>query len=158
MFGLKKKISLTKEEIAELLRMATGDAIGILNSDDFFKINAKQAVDKQKELLNYSTDSNELVEQVVKELVSKTVLWSFDGTKINNTLNINPPFSYITNNDLKNLPLEDRPMLTGNLLKCDLEPGTTSSALLFNYKQYKNAKNVKDKKSIYIPLSLCTNP
>ena len=157
MFGLKKKISLTKEEIAELLN-TNPEALKAfeqayeaapIETDDFFKINAKQAVDKQKELLNYSTDSNELVEQVVKELVSKTVLWSFDGTKINNTLNINPPFSYITNNDLKNLPLEDRPMLTGNLLKCDLEPGTTSSALLFNYKQYKNAKNVKDKTMYY---------
>lgn len=151
MFGLKKKkISLTKDEIAKLLN-TNPKALEefekaynsvVMESDNFFDINSRQAVEEHKNNLSQVNISNDLVERIVEELVNKTAIWNFNGTEINtNNLTLNKEISYITNEDLKDIPLEERPMLTGNLMKTDLEPGTTSSALLYNYKQYLDTNN-----------------
>ena len=151
MFGLKKKkISLTKDEIAKLLNTnpkaleefeKAYNSVA-MESDNFFDINSRQAVEEHKNNLSQVNISNDLVERIVEELVNKTAIWNFNGTEINtNNLTLNKEISYITNGDLKDIPLEERPMLTGNLMKTDLEPGTTSSALLYNYKQYLDTKN-----------------
>ena len=151
MFGLKKKkISLTKDEIAKLLNTnpkaleefeKAYNSVA-MESDNFFDINSRQAVEEHKNNLSQVNISNDLVERIVEELVNKTAIWNFNGTEINtNIQSLNKEISYITNEDLKDIPLEERPMLTGNLMKTDLEPGTTSSALLYNYKQYLDTNN-----------------
>ncbi len=151
-----KKVELTKDEIAELLNVSPEalesferayNAVDSI-SDNIFKINAKQA----KELMsqNESTVSDKLIDRIVDELCFITQIWSYDGKSIGIIDNRDYDYmkSLVTKEELDNIPIEQRPMLTSTLMRRDLK-GDSSAAILFNYKHYKEATNIKDKRQYY---------
>lgn len=151
-----KNVELTKDEIAELLNVSPEalesferayNAVDSI-SDNIFKINVKQI----KEIMSQdeSTVSEELINRIVDELVFITQKWSYDGKSIDISDNRDYDYmrSLVTKEELDNIPIEQRPMLTSTLMRKDLK-GESSAAVLFNYKQYKNATNIRDKRQYY---------
>lgn len=149
-----KKVELTKDEIANLLNISP-EALAQFEkaynatdtiSDNIFKINAKQAsslINREK-----STVSEELVDRIVNELVAATYIWKYDGKNVDMIDKEEYMMPLVSKEELDMIPIEQRPMLTSTLMRRDLK-GNSSAAILFNYKHYKEATNIKDKMQYY---------
>lgn len=153
----RKQISLNKDEIAQLLKVSSAaleafekaySEVPMQETDDLFSVNAQMAKAKNADKTS-DTSLDTIKERIVEELISKTIKWSYDGENVTHTpMKLLSDNNYITNKELTDIPLDQKPMLAGNLMKCDLA-GDTSSALLFNYQSYKNATNEKDRQMYY---------
>ena len=144
-----KEISLSKDEIAELLKISpkaleefeNSYNANDIKSDNILKVNAKQMAElKEGEI---STITNELLNRIVDELLSITPIWSFDGNSISTNIgNLITSNNLVTKEELDKIPLEQRPMLTSTLMRKDLS-GDTASTLLYNYKKFLETKNIQ---------------
>lgn len=74
------------------------------DSNNLFDINAKQAAEEKEGILSNGC-SQDIINRIVDELLSQTVVWKFDGKRVNGTL------------DTKSLPETEVKVLKEELLK-----------------------------------------
>lgn len=153
---------LTKAELAAFLQTtpealkAFEDAYTLysINGDetdnDPFHLNAKQAasLNHSKTVGDTVTDT-ELEDRIVRELLHKTTIYSYDGVKAE-TINIEEDEAYspVTASDILSLPCECRPQLSGNLINKDISEDS-SSILLMQYKKYLEETNPETRQQWY---------
>lgn len=141
---------LSKDQIANILKTTPGAldafekayaAAPIDDSDNLFDINAKDMAAAMSAKTN-AVDENlqSMKDRIVNELLSKTVVWSYDGEK--NDAEIFLPDEGcipVTNTEINALPEAIRPQLTGSLMKVDIA-GESYKALLESYAASQNMK------------------
>jgi hypothetical protein len=117
------KMTISKDEVAELLK-TTPEALDAFEkayteasarefkeSDNFFDVNSRQAVsDLLKNIKNTSEKVELLTSGIVDELLDQTNIKRITDKKVN----------YVSNDDLKTVPENIRPQLTGHLMKVDI--------------------------------------
>lgn len=104
------------------------------DSNNLFDINAKQAAEEKEGILSNGC-SQDIIDRIVDELLSQTVVWKFDGKRVNGTL------------DTKSLPETDAKVLKEELLKIskDVRPQFTGTFV---------AKDMKESSSEIVYLML----
>ena len=159
MFGRKEEISLSADEMAEILKTSP-EALeefeksyksasfqkGI--SDNYFEINAKQAKEMKEPVLTEEAP-DDLIDRIVKELVAETSVYTYEKKKqyITDFSALIGENKTVTAEDLETLPKEVRPQCTGNLMPQGI-PGTGGS-LLYNLERMKTAKSDKERSQWY---------
>lgn len=105
---------------------------------NLFQQNAAKVIDKSDKLVSLSESAEELVEQIVEELLSQTVIW--DSTK-GEVLPSPTPVRYLQ--DAKSLiSLQDKGLqFSGYMCKQDI-PEPSSKALLSQYQSYVKTGNM----------------
>jgi hypothetical protein len=105
---------------------------------NLFQQNAAKVIDKSDKLVSLSESAEELVEQIVEELLSQTVIW--DSTK-GEVLPSPTPVRYLP--DAKSLiSLQDKGLqFSGYMCKQDI-PEPSSKALLSQYQSYVKTGNM----------------
>lgn len=149
LFQKESNHSLNKEKIIKMLKLspeklAEFDAAyqrrclqdGV--SDNLFEVSAKEAVS-----LAQKTDQdvpNKIIPRIVRELLAQTSVWVFDGRNVLlQTFENNDALVPVTNKEILTLPEEQRPQLTGTLMKTDIN-GPSYPALLGQYGKYLELK------------------
>ena len=66
------------DKFEEMYRKAGSSEIG---SDNLFDINAKQAAEEKEGILSNGC-SQDIIDRIVDELLSQTVVWKFDGKRL----------------------------------------------------------------------------
>lgn len=157
----KAKCALTKDEIAEMLKISP-EAYGAFEkaynsnvlytgtSDNFFEINAKQAAEEKSGIIpDIHSNLDDMIKRIVGGLVSKTDKYIYDGHtgrfEIHEEKILDNP---VTNAEILSLPEKIRPQLTESLMKIDVDKHS-SDMLLMNYKQYLTAKDEKTARQWY---------
>jgi hypothetical protein len=122
-------------------------------------MNSRQAADKRREggedsavSCNDSTEEclADLRSRIVAELLAKTTAYRYDGTRpVRDTFPALPAGAeMVSNTDIRNLPENFRPQLTGNLAKVDIQEPAYPS-LLWCYQMAKTTRNPKKKAEYY---------
>lgn len=104
---------------------------------NLFQQNAAKVIDKSDKLISLSAETDVLVEQIVEELVSQTVIWNSEQNKV---LPLPQPARYLQ--DAKTLvSLQEHGLqFSGYMCKQDM-PESSSKALLSQYKSYVKTGN-----------------
>lgn len=155
----KNSPALKKDEVAKILRISPEaleafekayEKYAFEESDNFFEMNAKQAVMENEKAAECSENLEELKGRIVKELLSQTVVYSYDGKNAvtRQVLSLPDNTVFVNNNDIKVFSEDIRPQLAGNLMKVDISEPTYMS-LLFVYDKFQREKNPKLKKEWY---------
>lgn len=158
---LKGKSKDTRDEIAEILKVDKGalDAFnesyakhaldGAMETDNFFDVNSRQAAGEKAGIIQTnSVELDDIINRIVMELISKARIWSYDGSVHTWENVLSEKVIPVTNDEIKTLPEEIRPQLTGSLSKVDIsEPAY--KVLLSNYISYVNEKNLQKKQIFY---------
>ena len=149
--NLKQKI-IKRDAVAKLLR-SSPDILKEFESvyqqqkedkEDFFRLNAKDMSELHEGIIEPST----LMGRIVSELVHDTPVWSFDGKNVTiNDVIAESIMDPVTLEEIKMLPPEQRPQLTGTLGKVDMDE-KSHAVLLLLWKKYKKAKG-KLKQDLY---------
>lgn len=165
-FGKKSesKVSMSKEDIAAFLQTSPEKLAQfesyykteILENnepdiDNFFDINAKQAAAMNAgTTIEMTCEGAGLVDQIVAELVSMTRVYAYDGETAGFRKQKALPenYSMMTLDDIREIPAELQPQLTGTLMKKDIA-GDSSSALMFYLKSMRDAKDENTKRLMY---------
>lgn len=155
----RKKTMMDKDSIAALLStnrealdaFENSYQINALNNEeeDLFQINSRQAsaaVRTVKDNMLFTDDviaqANTIKNHIVNELVAQTYIYSFDGN-LQSTQSLIPKavdnMVPISNEDMKSIPRELRPQLTGNSAVKETN-GFSSDALLFYYQMMMDEK------------------
>ena len=165
--NMSDKIALSKEEIADLLK-TDPEALQkfeesyenhVLKKDDisdnFFEINAKQITKERKkyvlpDISPVNQDYDIIIQRIISELLEQAAVYHWDGKQEHiETFDALPDgYQPVTMDDLKKIPEEYRPELTGRLYKKDIAEDT-ASLLLYYYKMYLESKDKKVKKHFY---------
>ena len=152
----KKLTTIDKKKIAELLStnpealeaFEQAYAIGALDDEDisenFFEINSRQAASMMKKGQELDTEKlSDIKMRIVNELLNECAVWNFDGQKVSTNNNLGSPVEKpVTNEEIKMLPEDMRPQLTGNLMKVDINVPSYIT-ILENYINFLNEKNPK---------------
>lgn len=153
----KDAISMTKEEMAELLK-TTPKALEefenaykkyAINADDgsYFSVSAKQMSDSLDHTTDVDTDV--IIKKIVNELLAQTYVFSYEDGKINAEGPLaEEPTEFVTLEEVMNIKPELRPQVTGNMLKKDIADDSYK-AILFEYQQSKTAKTPKERLQHY---------
>lgn len=121
-------------------------------SDNLFTISAKEisefVMDSKQE---FTSETLEIIDRIVKELVAQTDVFVYDGNKhqimIEDYTHLLPEISAVTLEEIKLLPKEMQPDLSGNLIKRDvLDSGMM---LLAHYNRFLKESNSKKKRAAY---------
>ena len=159
---------LQKDAIAELLRISpealeafeTAYAAHALNeeSDNFFQVNSRQAVNAQHAIDPEKTGEpideieyfESLCSRIVDELLAQTETYVFDGNlaKVKPHLALPAGTAMVSNEDINRLPERIRPQLAGNLMKVDIAEKSYPH-LLWYYEKSKTAKTEKQRRDAY---------
>ena len=153
--------SLTAEQIADILSV-TPEAVAsfekayqthILDADytdggffDLCKKQIKSLMPKKEQPLD-----DALIDRIVKELMTSLVtlrVTNDNGLEYNEQFDANPPAVYITNDEVKQLPKEQRPQLTGKLIKKDIE-AMSYHMVLSMYDRFLHGKTPQERKMGY---------
>lgn len=163
-FGKKaKKAMMTKEEIAEFIK-TDPEALRSFEesytkhvknkvSNNFFAVNAKQAVSEKCFLSDFAAENvhlDALVQRIVAELLDSAAVYVWDGADDHVQTFDSLPENYVpvSNEDLKAVPEGYRPELTGYLYKRDI--GEAASGMLLSvYKDFLLCKDPKKKMQLY---------
>lgn len=165
--NMSDKITLSKEEIADLLK-TDPEALQKFEesyenhvlkkediSDNFFEINAKQITKERKkyvlpDISPVNQDYDIIIQRIISELLEQAAVYHWDGKHEHiETFDALPDgYQPVTMDDLKKIPEEYRPELTGQLYKKDIAEDT-ASLLLYYYKMYLESKDKKVKKHFY---------
>lgn len=154
------RAGISREEAAEMLRTdpallerfehtyaAHKAAAGI--SDNLFQVSAKE----MKSLMEHTGETDrDIQNRIVSELLSQTEVLSFDGKsftveKFAQTEGSLP--APVTADEVRQLPEEKRPCLTGFLAKRDMGDNASYPALLSMYKLYLKEQDERKKKNFY---------
>lgn len=166
-FGKKaKKAMMTKEEIAEFIK-TNPEALRSFEesytkhvknkvSNNFFAVNAKQAVSEKCFLSDFAAENvhlDALVQRIVAELLDSAAVYVWDGADDHVQTFDSLPEDYVpvSNEDLKSVPEGYRPELTGYLYKRDI--GEAASGMLLSV--YKDFLLCKDPKYILAGEQAC---
>ena len=119
-------------------------------SDNLFRINSRQVAEiKEGMLTDVPAELQDVVEKIVSDLVSQTIMYSYDGKR-------SIVFDYrrdlsqsrrVTAEEIQALPKNKQPDLTGSMIKRDI-PGSGIS-LVAMWDEYQKANNPNLKKAIY---------
>ena len=119
-------------------------------SDNLFRINSRQVAEiKEGMLTDVPAELQDVVEKIVSDLVSQTIMYSYDGKR-------SIVFDYrrdlsqsrrVTAEEIQALPKNMQPDLTGSIIKRDI-PGSGIS-LVAMWDEYQKANNPNLKKAIY---------
>ena len=149
--NLKQKI-MRKDALASLLQ-SSPDALKEFErvyqqqkeeKEDFFQLNAKDVSKIHEGVIEPSA----LTERIVSELIHDTSIWAFDGKNVSvNDAIAEKSMDPVTLEEIKMLPPEQRPQLTGTLGKVDMNK-KSHVVLLLLWKKYKKAKG-KLKQDLY---------
>lgn len=157
----RKEAALTKDELAALLK-TTPEALEAfekayelhsINGEDtktnLFEINAKQAAACNHKGNKDAVPDTELEDRIVNELLSRTVVYNYDGSKADIIrFTVNDKYLPVTADEIMSLPCECRPQLTGNLVQKDISEDS-SVALLMQYKNFLKETNPQKKQQWY---------
>lgn len=157
-----KPNEIDKNEIAKLLSTSKEAleafeetyASKVLNSDtipeNFFEINSRQASAMHPRIATTNDEQlNDIKQRIVKELMSETHIWKFDGNEIVcNNGKSSPITNPVTNEEINQLPEHLRPQLTGTLMKVDINKPTYPT-LLELYWHFLNEKDPKIRQLYY---------
>ena len=138
-----KKPKISKEEIASLLKTTPEALLAFENSyktykneisDNFFEVNSRQI----KELMDLPDEipkeAASVAKRIVKELLLQTRVYDSE-TDSYFTFATHEEVKEVTNEELKSIPEEFRPQLTGTLAKKDVK-GESCEPILWFYKKY----------------------
>lgn len=151
MFNFLKK-SFSKEDAAAILKMNPETLAEFErayqkasiseedNSDNFFDMNSRKAVSEHQEM--HTAESTQNAEMLTQRIVNE--LLSFNGQKRLTDANTQP----VTMSEIKELPENIRPQLTGELMKVDIT-GDSYTAVLEMFKHFQKEKNPKKKVQFY---------
>lgn len=154
-----KQKTITKEEIAELLKVDTEtfkkfeesyklNVLDKIDTDNLFELNAKQVAAEREGINITNVDGlDTLIDRIVSELVASTNIWNYDGSRVTITT---PTVleGTVTKEEILNIPEEIRPELSGSLLKIQCDDNS-SIALMDMYNHYLKEKNPIKKKGFY---------
>ena len=152
---------LSKDEIANILK-TNPDALAAFEesysknvldkvSDDFFEINAKQAVSKLEHLDEKNSGKLEwLTSRIVDELLMQTSVYCYDGKQASITRfeSPNPDIIPVTLKDFDGIEKSLHPDLTGTMYKRDI-PQDTSDMILYFYDRWRKSTKSEDKEMSY---------
>lgn len=154
---------LTKDDAAAMLNMSR-EALDAFeasyqkeilsqapDTSNLFDINAKQAGEIHTAMTSGQiTDAaNAVIKNIINELLEQTQIMEYDGENLNiKQFDAKTPVPKTSLDDVKNLPAEIQPQLTGIYAKRDIDE-STAMTLLYNYKRWKEAKSPDDKKIWY---------
>ena len=121
-------------------------------SDNLFAISAKEisdfVMDSKQE---FTPETLEIISRIVKELVAQTDVFVYDGNKhqvtIEDYTHLLPVVSAVSLDEIKALPKEMQPDLSGNLIKRDIPE--SGMMLLDHYNRFLKESNPKKKKLTY---------
>lgn len=150
-FLSKQKNALEKEEIAKLLKVspevlqqfeeAYHSVLENEIPEGYFEYNAKQATERHSGLPAQTEGMDDIIERIVEELIDQTPIWKYDGISVTAK---KAPYrikqGFVTNNDLKCFPEKERPMLTGKLIKKDINR-EVYPLILNTYCEYRKEKD-----------------
>lgn len=155
LFSEKKKIELSKEEIAALLKTSPEllakfeeayKARPIKESDNLFDLNAK---DVSESCINdISPDLEDIVERIVDSLVNDTIIFKYENKTLTAKQMLTDAVESVTLEEIKSLKEEDRPQLTDRLMRVDVDT-CASNVLLMEYQSYLQEKDKKKKEHWY---------
>lgn len=164
MFQRKDGVSLTKEEIAKLLKCSPKALQAFENAyqtqvlddpalpENLFEVNAKQAVrslsDEHKDV---TEEVDRLIDRIVNELLNQTEIYSWNGQGSEDLIEYKRCADHdpnVTLEEIKALPKELRPQVTGTLMKKDLG-AHSCDALLYQYQCWKKETDPKKKQMHY---------
>ena len=156
---LKKKDLFDKDKVAELLQMSPQalekfekayavNALDVSSSDNLFDINAKMAAEQKAGIVIIPENVEKMIEEIVDDLVLKTYVYSTNTKYTYEQLPQKTSECVITNDDIKALPVELRPQLTGNMMKVDIETPSYLT-LCDNYSRYLKDKDSAKGKQFY---------
>lgn len=154
--------ALTKTELAAFLKTtpealkAFEDAYALhaINAsegeNDLFRFNAKQAAGLNHDRCDKDAVSDaDLEDRIVNELLSQTVIYSYDGVKAEEIKFVGRgEQTPVTASEILSLPAECRPQLSGNLVQKDISKDS-SPFLLMAYKRYLDETSPKKKQHWY---------
>ena len=113
-------------------------------SDNLFAISAKEmsdfVMDSKQE---FTPETLEIISRIVKELVAQTDVFVYDGNKhqvtIEDYTHLLPVVSAVSLDEIKALPKEMQPDLSGNLIKRDIPE--SGMMLLDHYNRIQRKRN-----------------
>ena len=118
----------------------------VLNADDYFEVNSRQAVYCFRNNEELSEESERICSAIVEELVSRTVTYTYDGTsKYSKTTE---PKTLVSRREINALPEKQRPQLTGTMIVRDTS-GDPTDLLMHQYIKYLEARGPEEKKMYY---------
>lgn len=117
-------LNVSPEALENFEKSYANYSINVTNKP-FFELNAKDIIQKNEGItpdVADAADVSQLIDQIVNELLDKTNIWSYDGIRGKTVVNERPNNSgkIVTSDEIKKLPENIRPQLTGNLMKVDI--------------------------------------
>lgn len=112
---------------------------------------ARQFAEQPAETPANPADLENLIDRIVNELIEQTTVWSYNNhTTVRTDKTQQPKLigAPVSAAEIKQLPLQLRPQLTGQLISLDC-PGRSYETLLDTYMRYLKAVNPKAKKEHY---------
>lgn len=111
------------------------------DENNLFAHNAKQAsADAKKDTIS-NDELNTMIHRIVDELLSLTQTFVYDCKSVYDNKKIASAGTPVTNEEIKRLPLELRPQLTGNLMTTDLTANSTGPTLLWFLSEMKKCED-----------------
>lgn len=150
--AVARMLKLDPSKIDEFEAAYKQYALDVVDTENVFAVNAKQAADLKREQnsgAEVAETCDELVSRIVSELLAQTEVLKVRDVKIFVPKALpEPDAKPVTNADLSSLPLELRPQLTGSLMKVDIEEPAFVS-LLEMWNLYKTGKTPKKRAEAY---------
>jgi len=115
------------------------------DSNNLFDINAKQAAEEKEGILSNGC-SQDIIDRIVDELLSQTVVWKFDGKRVNGTLDTKslPETEVkVLKEELLKISKDVRPQFTGTFVAKDMKESSSEIVYLMLQK-YMEAKAAGD--------------
>ena len=161
---LLKQISkrhMSKDDAAKLLKTtpealeafekayAKASIYADAEDDNFFAINSKEASEEHgKNKGKYGPSPVGLILRIVEELKAQTVTYTYDGKKSEILYGLPCKENPVTLNEINSLVEEDRPQLTGRLMKRDIN-AESSDAILGMLKMFIEDEDPKKRQHAY---------
>lgn len=154
---------MSRDEIAELLKISPEAfaafekeySVTVLNqvSDDFFRINAKQAASEKDGILcdEQYNKIGDIKQRIVDELLSEAEVYSYgnDGTCIHSRSVSGKATNTVTPEEILSLSEDLRPQFTGSMMLTSGMNFSSGETTAFVYSKYLQEKNQQKKQFLY---------
>ncbi len=139
---IAKLIKADPKALAAFETAYTEHSLNTADSDNFFNINSRDAAAAHEKLENPTVNYTELSNRIIDELLAQTETICFNGKAFVETKMPALPDNTesVTLQEINSLPEEIRPMLSGNLMKVDIQE-PSSIAVLEYLKTYNQTGN-----------------
>lgn len=120
-------------------------------SDNLFEISAKEMSEQRISNEKLTLETIEIINRIVAELIAQTDVFVYDGNTrqvtIEDYTHLLPEISAVTKEDIKKLPSNMQPDLTGNLVRRDIPD--SGMMLLVDYYKFQKETNPIKKRTAY---------